>query len=375
MLLGALFTIAYLSAPAFAADSCGEVRLDQTTLRNVQVQDQQGIDNCYAFAVAQAADAWRFSHADKRTWRQTSPTHLSVMYAFEEKFLPLEVAKDFGSLPLDKAICKMSRASMNSGSPKAAFDKLRKHGSCDLKGFISHRDQLLIEAIWVRLRQLSTQADAENRAISEEEIQCFKEGLSPFQNANHLVRAFTGAMEKRYPLAIMKEAADRICRGRVLSMATLPQPMGTNLSTDSPAERLKLIHAALDQHNPQPPVVSYCARVLGDRNARSTEHLGPKEQPCANRPASSSSKSMVCGDRSSATFDGHVSVVVGRRKGENGKCQLLIRNSWGYACQNRLNGGKPYAWDCEKGQIWVDEDALANNAYWVSFLPGGPPAP
>ena len=88
-MLGVLFQLVFLLAPAFAAESCAEVRLDRTSLRAVAVQDQQGIDNCYAFAVAQAADAFRFSHGDNRTWRQTSPTHLSVMYAFEEKLLPL----------------------------------------------------------------------------------------------------------------------------------------------------------------------------------------------------------------------------------------------------------------------------------------------
>lgn len=356
-MIGALFTFALLTSPAFAAESCGEVRLDRTSLRAVAVQDQQGIDNCYAFAVAQAADAWRYSHGDNRSWRQTSPTHLSVMYAFEEKLLPLEVKKDFGGMPFEEAMFRMSRASMNQGSPKAAFDKLRKYGSCDLKGFISHRDQLLIEAIWLHLRRLTTIADLERRPVSPDEVQCFKEGLSPFQNAGHLVRAFTGAMDKKYPLAIMKDATERICRGRTLPMRHLPETKGTDVATDSPAERLRLIHAALDQDRPQPPVVSYCARMLGDRDAKATEKLGMKDQPCGDRPGK---------------FDGHVSVVVGRRKTEAGKCQLLIRNSWGYACENRLDGRKPYAWDCEAGQIWVDEEALANNAYWVSYLPGQP---
>lgn len=353
-MLKALLTIAIFlpaATPALAADSCSPVRIDQGALARVPVYDQQGIDNCYAFAVAQAADAWRFSQGDHRHWRLTSPTHLSVLYAYEHRLLPLEVAKDFGTeLDLEK---RMAKASLSRGSPVDAFATLRRHGSCDLKGFIEHRDQLLVESIWIHVRRLAALAEKEQREVTSEEIQCFQEGLTPFQNSKHLIRAFTGAMEKKYPLAIMKQAAEKICAKRRLPMHNLPATLGTDENNDTPAERIRLLHAALDQSPAQPPLVSYCARLLSNRDARATAELKPSDNPCRDRPGK---------------FDGHVSLVVGRRKIEGGKCQLLIRNSWGKGCQDIIHK-KPYAWECEGGQIWVDEDALANNAYYVSYLP------
>ncbi len=341
---------------SLAADGdCTEVRLDKSSLRAVPIFDQSGVDNCYAFAAAAAADAWRFSHGDKRLYHVTSPTHLSVLFAYEEKLLPLEILKDIELDPdLER---KLGRVNLNRGSPTMAFEKLRRYGSCDSRGFLSHRDQLLIEAIWLHLKKITSLADSEGRRLNDEEIQCFREGLSPFKNASWLVYAFSQAMAKKYPLEIMKDAATRICRFRSLRMWHLPKPLGEGLPQDRPEDRLKLIHAALDQSLPQPAVVSYCSRVLSDKNAKATaEPLGKGARPCTDRPKK---------------YDGHVSAVVGRRKAENGKCQFLVRNSWGMACKDRPTQ-KPYAWDCEVGQIWVDEDALANNSYWVSYLPAKP---
>jgi len=53
----------------------------------------------------------------------------------------------------------------------------------------------------------------------------------------------------------------------------------------------------------------------------------------------------------------HASTVVGRRwHEESGKCEYLIRNSWGESCVHYQNPDR-----CENGNIWVDRDSLKNN--------------
>ncbi len=47
---------------------------------------------------------------------------------------------------------------------------------------------------------------------------------------------------------------------------------------------------------------------------------------------------------------GHMSTIVGRRM-RNGKCEYLLRNSWGRNC-----GG--YIYPCEEGNIWVPKERL-----------------
>lgn len=58
----------------------------------------------------------------------------------------------------------------------------------------------------------------------------------------------------------------------------------------------------------------------------------------------------------------HASIVVGKRQ-KNGSCQFLIRNSWGTDC-----GAYAKNWECEKGQIWIDADALLENTRELQFV-------
>ena len=63
--------------------------------------------------------------------------------------------------------------------------------------------------------------------------------------------------------------------------------------------------------------------------------------------------------------DYHASLVIGRRKDpDSGKCQFLVRNSWGTGCDGYRQAG----WDCEHGNIWVDEAALKVNLTEVYYL-------
>jgi hypothetical protein len=66
----------------------------------------------------------------------------------------------------------------------------------------------------------------------------------------------------------------------------------------------------------------------------------------------------------------HASVIVGRRKNtETGKCEYLIRNSWGSSCDgyrapyNRLDG-----YYCQNGHIWVEADTIRANLMAVTHI-------
>lgn len=63
---------------------------------------------------------------------------------------------------------------------------------------------------------------------------------------------------------------------------------------------------------------------------------------------------------------GHASLVIGRRRYQ-GKCQFLIRNTWGTACQKYSKD-----WDCDHGNVWLDSDEVAANVVYVSTLRGFP---
>jgi hypothetical protein len=56
----------------------------------------------------------------------------------------------------------------------------------------------------------------------------------------------------------------------------------------------------------------------------------------------------------------HEMIVVGQKPGRNGKCQYIIRNSWGRGCSYY---NEPYASSCDasKGTFLMDEDTLRAN--------------
>ena len=96
-----------------------------------------------------------------------------------------------------------------------------------------------------------------------------------------------------------------------------------------PAYNLDRIDQELAKGNPVG--ISYCSRFLQDPAYRGF----PQTTPQAD-----------CGM--------HASAVIGRKLDSRGTCQYLIRNSWG------INKVK-YGWKTDKGDIWVDMEALNDN--------------
>lgn len=59
----------------------------------------------------------------------------------------------------------------------------------------------------------------------------------------------------------------------------------------------------------------------------------------------------------------HGSVLVGRRwNSPEGRCEYLVRNSWGTTCSY-----SPY-YDCEEGNIWIPEGVIARATEYFTYL-------
>ena len=101
-----------------------------------------------------------------------------------------------------------------------------------------------------------------------------------------------------------------------------------------------------------PTVVTYTQSQLRSRN--SSEILSN-----ALLNDSMPSIGISAGVFSSVSQD-HEMIVVGQKPGRNGKCQYIIRNSWGRGCSYY---NEPYASSCDasKGTFLMDEDTLRAN--------------
>jgi hypothetical protein len=109
----------------------------------------------------------------------------------------------------------------------------------------------------------------------------------------------------------------------------------------------------LDRKKAQPIAISYCSKMLKDKNYEGTvvhhdKSFGGQKVP----------KSKDCGP--------HASVIIGKKKIE-GKCNYLIRNTWGSRCDG-------YDWSCKMNAygeavgVWVPEDALFSNLMSYTFF-------
>ncbi len=88
----------------------------------------------------------------------------------------------------------------------------------------------------------------------------------------------------------------------------------------------------------KPVGISYCSRVLSKKSANGIDYYNKPRKNCAP----------------------HASVVIGKRADTNGKCQYLIRNSWGR--------NHKYPWETSQGDIWLSEEAMMLNVYKLHIV-------
>jgi hypothetical protein len=111
---------------------------------------------------------------------------------------------------------------------------------------------------------------------------------------------------------------------------------------------MRVIHESLDLplEKAQPVALSICANFLRPGGAG---YAGVD----VNKPWPNSITE-DCGR--------HALLAIGRRR-LGGRCQILLRNSWGLSPNFYAK-----KWEARDGNVWVDEDALSNNLYEVQNL-------
>jgi hypothetical protein len=101
---------------------------------------------------------------------------------------------------------------------------------------------------------------------------------------------------------------------------------------------LEIIHEKIGK---QPVGIEYCSKVLtAGKKYDGLNFLGIPSGDCG----------------------GHASLIIGRRR-VGKSCQLLVRNSWGTSCNAYSND-----FECENGNIWVDENILKKNLMDVTYI-------
>ncbi|HTL11968.1 MAG TPA: hypothetical protein VL588_05750 [Bdellovibrionota bacterium] len=164
------------------------------------------------------------------------------------------------------------------------------------------------------------------------------------------------------------------CQGHTYRIAPdIPKPTVTDyrLSTHKhdQAALLQAINTSLERPRGTPVSISFCSTVLKNpsRVALASRPL-PGHGVTNGGTASASDDLTMC--REGETHNGmetpdasdHAALIMGRKQGPNG-CMFLVRNSWGQSCERYLSDQQGFECEPATGDIWVDQNTLANVIY------------
>lgn len=329
---------------AFASD-CTPSRLDDPgeSMDQMPILDQDSVGYCWAYTGTQMVDAWRFSHGANKK-------HLTS---------PLPIALDH-----------TNGATNPDGSYIRSISPMRKIGSCDhnfvMEQILSGQSPKDFRSKIYKYFEENRKLDWERKTI--ERIKNYFSPYSPVENQilcefrnspPHNMKELSAELKK-----ILYEAnfADGMnlsklmmiaCKGHIEDLSSIPDIKSKNTLNANFADHWtpetrgvsfeNAINNLLNKSPMQPVGIEYCANIFSrdryftgiERNHRNIKQCYP-----------------------------HASIVIGRRKGPDGQCQFLVRNSWGKDwCPN-----SKYA-ECDerqKGQAWVDAKILGRYVLGVS---------
>ena len=326
-------TLFFLSKASYS--SCEPMRLDQKNgaMERIPVYDQGNLNVCYGYAVSQIIDAYRFSHGEEDFDHLTSPVAVSVFYS---------VGKDKGSVEF--------------GNTRDAIPTVLKNGSCKYGSVFKKIGNIDYEDYFEELEDSYDDFKALGKRslfrlfspkTSEEVVNNILELVHDKRASESVLGAheILSALDSPTYLVFLKRLFGVLCNDSQKDLklsVTQHSKFARDFNSQSRTENLiESINMAWDTKNPQPVGISYCEDFLYNK-----DHVGIDDE----------------GKVSSRCRTHHASVVIGRRPSKDGKnCQFLIRNSKGDSCSN-------YEWDCENGQIWVDQKALGRNIYYTTWL-------
>lgn len=358
-------------SPVFAEEFCPDVRLDSPggSMEHVPLVDQSQLGTCYAHAAVQLLDAWRFSHGDKNFTRLTSPVYSAIKTAMDEKEKSIVggSACDVANDAIKNGSCDADyiTKSYSSKIPEDFVSQLIEHREKyadllserkgKLKSELTYKgpDRGDIEA---RFREIANKIYYFEETKIEEEIA---------SDAAKDIRACVQSQSAPKVPAISNELIEKLLKEEdpVVFLDKLLQlkcPVQEKISYAAgvcknekisgllgPISYSSRIDLRLSQPHANPVKISFCYRVLEKgKGYRGVTRFFNGEKEAGD-----------CGH--------HSALVIGRRfNKKSGKCQLLVRNSFGKFC------GYSSDWECEKekGNIWVDEDVLTANIYGISYI-------
>jgi len=315
-------------------------------MSKIPVYDQSGVGICYSYAASALIDAYRFSHGDSNYGHFTSPVYSSV----------ITKEQDEGS-------------SIEGGQIFNVIKYVKEHGSCSHQAIIKRWGDT-----YVNIYAIDYLISKFNKFKSDYQKLCLKKhsyvknihdallGCTTVERASvslpvslvPTIDVIEKYLEQENPFTFVRKIMEKTCEGNTL-MVDLPD-LRTEIfdqqfsdSFDEARNKIKsLIDGKLNQSNPQPVGISFCSTIFKE---------GKGHRSISTR---NTYLSYFVDDYEGENCLPHAAAVIGRRMHE-GKCQYLIRNSYGTDCYK-------YNWPCEGGNVWIDEEDIFDNTFQLNYF-------
>lgn len=332
-------------------------------LRTIPTYDQDGIGSCYSYQACVLMDYERL----KSGYGASGLSH------------PVWLAYQYSTIGID-------RDHIEGGHGAKTINRVRSEGVCDDKvvqealNDYKKKNNITDAELMYFIQQVYELWEKESNitardVVNDARITCSRErGLNISSDIyDKLIEPFKtndGKVKKIIPVQLLTQIFDR-CKGKKLFTPAIREAKATCAKcTDSEID--KKIESLLKDN--QPVGVDYCSAVLSDKAYRGLESQRNDSIRFKSRvsrilqskdpPAEKINKKKGCGL--------HASVITGSRN-HNGKCQYLLKNSWGDVryknWPNCICEVRPGVYEqCKRGDkksnsvgCWIDKEALTSN--------------
>ena len=375
-------------APLFASAArkmekapCEDVRLDRPgkwgkpiagkpesewpgSMQHVPVMSQGNVGFCYSYAAAQLFDAWRHSHQNGFAAETTTPIEAAIRSrkkgGIGGKIWGLGSGIISGNKYEGGAICPVAKHLVKyGGCSKESLYKYDQYGKRSYHEALVWLDQMKpksgFRAIF-RKRKI----DSLHKEFGYGSCYEYQRKLLDMEEDIHNMAKVVGSVlhGKSDSSEDIMDGILKLCEGDRLKIDESPscrtyQTMTANegarkgarnrlKSSEKIARKVNFISGALNAKLAQPVGIEYCSNVIAKGKSWSASSFNPK-----------------CG--------AHASVIIGQRKNKStGKCEFLLRNSWGKNTQNYVHKD----WEDDEGNHWIDASHLMKNTFGVKYLGG-----
>jgi hypothetical protein len=309
----------FLTFTAHADDDCSTVNLTEANkiYSGIPVYDQVGAQICFAYTASQLIEGQRVLRGHKYTQESSiSPLSLAISLAIENNQTNLQAGG---------VACK-------------AIEHARENAICPSgKGFT---DDSEVESYIALFNKCLAQPT--NKLCEPLKQSLGTKAKAIFAQKNPLV--FVQALEE-----LKCKDADKI-------KLDIPKCSYENDESLSSEHFKKSVDDVFDSAAPRPVEIAYSMNLISySGNEKKSYIIERKKEPDVTF--------------FSLKYKPHSSILLGRKKGANGQCQYLLRNTQGPEfCP--LGIVEPNGWECDtaSGGIWINSTELFQSIFQVSYI-------